>query len=362
MYRHRAPKPRERPEVDPLAHNGITAYLRRFLDWSASMNYSPRTVEIRDYACRRFIGWCDERGLTKPQDITKPILERYRRYLYHYRKENGEPLSFPSQHTRLVPLKAFFKWLAKENHILYNPASELELPRLHRRLPKHLLTHDEIERILNQTSLHGAIGIRDRAIIETLYSTGMRRMEAANLKLYDVDLNNGSVMIRGGKGNKDRLIPIGERACAWISKYIEEVRPGYVVEPDDGTVFLAEYGEPLHKGRLTDIVRKHIVAAGIDKPGSCHLFRHTMATQMLENGADIRYIQAMLGHSSLSTTEIYTQVSIRKLKEIHTATHPARLARTRTAEADTLPDADALFTALAAEADEDEAADGDEVA
>jgi integrase/recombinase XerD len=362
MYRHRSPKPRQRPDVDPLGHNGITAYLRRFLDWSAAMNYSPRTVEIRDYACRRFISWCDERGLTKPQDITRPILERYRRYLYHYRKDNGEPLSFPSQHTRLVPLKAFFKWLTKENHILYNPASELELPRLHRRLPKHLLTHDEVERILNQTQLHGALGIRDRAIIETLYSTGMRRMEAARLKLYDVDLSNGSVMIRAGKGNKDRLIPIGERACAWIRKYLDEVRPGYVVEPDDGTMFLAEYGEPLHKGRLTDIVRKHIVAAGITKPGSCHLFRHTMATLMLENGADIRYIQAMLGHSSLSTTEIYTQVSIRKLKEIHTATHPARLARTRIAEADTLPDADALFTALAAEADEDEGADGDEAA
>jgi len=356
MYRRTAPKPRARPALDPLGHNGITAYLRQFLDWSASMNYSPRTVEIRDYACRRFIGWCDERSLTKPQDITRPILERYRRFLYHYRKENGEPLSFPSQHTRLVPLKAFFKWLAKENHILYNPASELELPRLHRRLPKHLLTVEEIERILNQTSLHGAIGIRDRAIIETLYSTGMRRMEAANLKLYDVDLTNGSVMIRGGKGNKDRLIPIGERACAWIRKYLDEVRPGYVVEPDHGTIFLAEYGEPLVKGRLTDMVRRHIEAAGITKPGSCHLFRHTMATMMLENGADIRYIQAMLGHSSLSTTEIYTQVSIRKLKEIHTATHPAKLARPAHAlDAVEEPrERDALLTALAAESDGDE--------
>lgn len=359
MYRRTPPKPRPKPAVDPLDHNGITVYLKQFLDWSASMAYSPRTVEIRDYTIRRFIAWCEERGLTKPQDITRPILERYRRHLYHYRKDNGEPLSFVSQHTRLVPLKAFFKWLTKENHILYNPASELELPRLHKRLPRHILTTDEVERILNQTTLHGDVGVRDRALIETLYSTGMRRMEAANLKLYDVDMHNGSVMIRHGKGNKDRLIPIGERACAWISKYIEDVRPGYVVEPDDGTLFLAEYGEPLRKGRLTDIVRKHLDAAGITKPGSCHLFRHTMATLMLENGADIRYIQAMLGHSTLSTTEIYTQVSIRKLKEIHTATHPARL-RSVSHHGDAEGKEDALFITLAAEVEDDERDDADE--
>ena len=359
MYRRTPPKARTKPAVDSLDHNGITLYLKQFLDWSASMAYSPRTVEIRDYTIKRFIAWCEERGLNKPQDITRPILERYRRHLYHYRKDNGEPLSFVSQHTRLVPLKAFFKWLTKENHILYNPSSELELPRLHKRLPKHILTADEVERILNQTTVHGEIGIRDRALIETLYSTGIRRMELANLKLYDVDIPNGSVMIRHGKGNKDRLIPIGERACVWITKYLDDVRPGLVVEPDSGTLFLTEYGEPLHKARLTDLVRKHLDAAGITKPGSCHLFRHTMATLMLENGADIRYIQAMLGHSTLSTTEIYTQVSIRKLKEIHTATHPARL-RSVSHHGDEEGKEDALFITLAAEVEDDERDEADE--
>src|SRR4030065_383447 len=106
-------------------------------------------------------------------------------------------------------------------------------------------------------------------------------------------------MIREGKGRKDRFIPIGERACAWIEKYREEVRPQYVREPDDGTLFLTAYGEPLHNNRLSDLVRKYLDAAGIEKPGSCHLFRHTMATLMLENGADIRYIQSMLGHAML---------------------------------------------------------------
>lgn len=195
-----------------------------------------------------------------------------------------------------------------------------------------------------------------RTTTRTLIGASMMNPAASNQKLYDVDMNNGSVMIRHGKGNKDRLIAIGERACAWIGKYLDDVRPGYVMEPDDSTVFLAEYGEPLRKGRLTDLVRKYLDAAGITKPGSCHLFRHTMATLMLENGAGIRYIQAMLGHSTLSTTEIHTPVSIRKLKEIHTATHPARLRQVGhhgdEAGSDGTPAKQALLTALAAEADE----------
>jgi integrase/recombinase XerD len=312
-----------KPVPYPIAASGITPYLNRFIESSAVQGLSETTVEIRRRMLSRFILWCDERDLDRPQDITRPILERYRRYLYHYRKVDGQPLSFATQQQRLVPIKMFFKWLTKENYLLYNPASELELPKVHRRLPKQLLSAAEVERILNQTLLHGELGIRDRAIIETLYSTGIRRMELANLKLYDVDTSNGTLMVREGKGKKDRMVPIGQRAGQWIERYRDEVRPSLVVEPDAGYLFLHEYGEPFHGNRLTDLVKKYIQAAGVNKPGACHIFRHTMATLMLDNGADIRFIQAMLGHSDLSTTQIYTQVSIVKLKEIHARTHPA---------------------------------------
>jgi integrase/recombinase XerD len=322
MYRRNPPKPPVKPVDDVLAHNGITPYLRQFLEWSASMNYSARTNEHRDYSVRRFIAWCDQRGLTRPHDITRPILERFRQHLFHYRKKDGDALNIVSQAAHLAQLRAFFRWLARENHILHNPASELEMPRIGRRIPKHRLTVEEVERILNQTNVHGEIGIRDRAIMETLYSTGIRRFELADLKIKNLDFKSGEVMVNG-KGDNDRLIPIGERACAWARKYLDEVRPGYVIKPDTGIVFLTEYGEAFKKSRLTDLVRKHIVAAGIDKPGSCHLFRHAMATHMLDNGADIRFIQAILGHENLSTTQIYTHVSIKKLKEVHAATHPA---------------------------------------
>jgi len=301
----------------------MAPYLAAYLEALAVQGLSPRTVETRKRLLKRFMAWCAERDLHRPQEITRPILERYRRHLYHYRKSNGDPISFATQQQCLVAVKGFFKWLSKENHLLSNPASELELPRVHRRLPKQLLTHEEVERILNQTQLHGEIGIRDRAIIETLYSSGIRRMELVYLKLYDVDTRNGTLMVHEGKGKKDRMVPLGNRACRWIEHYRDEVRPGLVVEPDKGWLFLHENGEPLYKNRLTDLVKKYIAQAGIDKPGACHLFRHTMATLMLDNGADIRHLQAILGHSQLSTTEIYTQVSISKLKEIHALTHPA---------------------------------------
>jgi integrase/recombinase XerD len=266
--------------------------------------------------------------VTQPAEVTKAVIERYQRWIHHYRNEKtGRAMSTGSQFVRIVPVRTFFKWAARQNHTLYNPASELDLPKMEKRLPKHILTASEADTVLNLANVSSAFGLRDRAILEVFYSTGMRRMELLNLKLHDLDPERGTVMVRQGKGKKDRMIPIGERALAWIDKYLGEARPSLCVEPDDGTLFLSNLGEPFSPGRLTQMVREYIDAAALGKRGSCHLFRHTMATLMLEGGADIRFIQQMLGHAELSTTEIYTQVSIRKLKEIHTATHPARLER-----------------------------------
>lgn len=250
-----------------------------------------------------------------------------------------------------MPLRAFFRWLSRENLILSNPASELELPRVHRKLPAHVLSREDIERVMAQTTLHGELGIRDRAMLETLYSTGIRRSELVGLKLYDLDVRNGTLYVRAGKGERDRYVPLGSRAIGWLRQYIEDVRPELVIEPDEGWLFLHEFGEPFEKNRLSDRVKKYLIAAGIEKPGSCHLFRHAMATQMLANGADIRFIQAILGHAQLTTTEIYTHVTIAQLKEVHALTHPAERSRERPAFTSTEDEADELLASLAADVD-----------
>jgi integrase/recombinase XerD len=330
--------------------------MRDYLQALAIQNYSEQTIGNREFLLRQFIQWCQERGIADPVEVTRPILERYQRYLFLYRKKNGEPMSFRSQHSRLVPLRMWFRWMTRRNHLLHNPASELELPKLGQPLPKNIFSAQEVEQILQLCDVADSIGLRDRAIIEVLYSTGIRRGEVVALKLYDLSLDRGVVLVRQGKGKKDRYVPIGERAIAWLEKYIREARPQLAIEPDDMTVFLTAQGEPFCLDHMTSNVKARIDAAKLGKTGACHLFRHTMATLMHENGADIRFIQEILGHVKLETTQIYTHVSIRTLQQVHASTHPAALLGHSPATARPVPDpaAEELFSALAAEAKDDD--------
>ena len=311
---------------DPLARHLLTRYMEQHFEWMLITGYSADTIRARRIALKRFIVWCVERGLDRPQDITKPMLERYQKHLFYYRKPDGNPLTLGTQFSCLAPLKSWFKWLARENHLLYNPASELQLPKTPKHLPRAILSIEEVEAILNQAEPNNAQGLRDRAMLEVLYSTGLRRMELPHLALYDVDLNRRLVFVREGKGRRDRVIPIGKRAAAWVEKYLREARPELIVGESE-YLFLSDYGEAILPEYLAHKVKRYMEFAGVNKPGATHLFRHACATHMLEGGADIRYIQAMLGHANLQTTEIYTHVSIDKLREIHDATHPAKLER-----------------------------------
>ena len=300
-------------------------------EWMRVRAYSPRTLVTWRVALGWLFDWCEARGIDRPEAVTRPVLERYQRHLFLHRKKNGRPLSFATQKSRMTPVKSYFKWLTRQNVLLSNPASELEMPRPEKRLPRHVLTAEEAERVLAMADTSEALGVRDRAILEVLYATGIRRMEVVGLALFDIDFERGTALVREGKGRKDRMVPLGERALAWVDKYAREVRESWLVDTSEPHLFLNHLGEPLDSGYLTHRVREYVEAAKLasGKKGACHLFRHTMATLMLEGGADVRFVQEMLGHAKLDTTQIYTRVSIIKLSQIHAATHPgARLRRT----------------------------------
>jgi integrase/recombinase XerD len=210
----------------------------------------------------------------------------------------------------------------------------LELPKEEVRLPMNYLTVEEVESLINQTDTTQEIGIRDRAILEILYSSAIRRNELLALGLYDIDRSRRLLMIRQGKGKRDRVVPIGLRALQWLEKYLLEVRPWLLAgngrkklgnKPEESDrIFLGTTGKPISPVQLSQLVRGYIKSAEIHKSGACHVLRHTAATLMLENGADLRSLQTLLGHASLNTTQVYTHITIDRLRQVHDATHPAK--------------------------------------
>ena len=296
-----------------------------FLQACRMKNLSERTVEHHDAALSSFCTWATSRALHTPHDVTRPVLVSYQRALFHHRTARDRPLAFSTQHRALVTIRSFFRWLARTGHLLANPAADLDLPKVEQRLPRHILSVAEVEAVMAAVDLDDLFGLRDRAMLEVLYSTGIRRQELASLLVTDVDDERGVITVRQGKGKRDRTVPIGDRAAAWVRRYLDEERPLWATDPDCGVVFLSKDGEAIGLNWLTRMVAGYVDAAGIGKRGSCHLFRHTMATLLLEGGADVRFIQEMLGHVSMTTTQIYTRVSIQKLKAVHTMAHPATL-------------------------------------
>ncbi len=252
------------------------------------------------------------------------LLEDYRGYVSHYiDTRRRKRLDIASQRNRLTSVKVFLRRLHYLQLIETNPAEFFELPKVPKRIPRAVLTEQEFELILEHTLLYGEKGIRDRAVLETFYATGLRRMELGRLNITDLDFASKVVRVNGGKGGKDRCVPIAERACCWIQRYMKEIRPQWVHSDSGATLYLSSKGCPLTPGELSRVGRKYIHRAGVNKPGACHLWRHSTATLMLERGAGLREIQKMLGHASISTTQIYTHVTIQQLKEVYRRCHPA---------------------------------------
>ncbi len=274
-----------------------------------------------------FINWCEERDILSITTVSKSILESYARYLTKAPLGNkGNPLRAISQQSRLIPVRLFFRWLSDQRLLVYNPAKELVLPKETKNRLRDTLNVAEVEALLSTCNLKSDLGIRNRAIMEILYSTGIRKKELIGLKPQDINFDEGILKVTEGKGDKQRLVPIGERSLSWTQKYLEQVREKITFNNGhDSNLFLSRNGKALK--HLGDIIADHKKKAGINKKGRSHLFRHSMATLMLKNGADIRAIQEILGHAMLKTTQRYTHLCIDHLKEVHTKTHPAKSSK-----------------------------------
>jgi integrase/recombinase XerD len=233
-------------------------------------------------------------------------------------RETG--LSVRSITRNLVALRQFYRFLEKERVIQENPVPRLLLPVESRRLPT-TLTHDDVERLLNQPSPATLLGLRDRAMLEFLYATGLRVSELVSLHTQQINLEGDYLTVRG-KGGKVRVLPFGRWAEERLRLYLREVRPKLVQRRNSSVLFLTRSGKALTRQGFWKLIRRHALAAGIERKVTPHTLRHSFATHLLEGGADLRAVQSMLGHSDISTTQIYTHVNRAHLKKIHRRYHP----------------------------------------
>ena len=305
------------------ALHGIAVHADAFLSNLAARAYSPGSIEAHRWALRQFTAWAEARGANHPAAFVRADLEAYQIYLHHYRSpRGGKPLVTNTQLARLGCVRRFFAWLCRAGTIPANPAADLDLPRKQARpLPK-ALNEKEISSLLAIPNPGDPFGLRDRTMLELFYSTGIRRTEMSNLDHGDYDPHTRTLLVRKGKGGKSRMLPVGERAAAWLDRYLAESRPLFHHLPSETALFLSGYGTRFTPDYLGNWIKKLLKRCGIDKPGSCHLWRHSCATDMHRGGADIRYVQEMLGHARMETTQIYTHVHIDALREIHARCHP----------------------------------------
>lgn len=311
----------------PSAPDSLAAWIRRYVEALRIQHRSQADQKTRRSRLAHFNAWCSERGIARPQEVTHAHVERFQRHLFLYRKANAAPMAINGQRIALFTIEMFFRWLVRQQVVQSNPAADLELPKRTDDL-REPLTLIEMETVLALPDITTPEGLRDRAVLELFYATGIRRVELTNLAITDIEPERGTLHVRLGKGKKDRFVPVGERALAWVAKYEREARPALLQDPCERRLFLNQYGQPLSPDGLSWRVRDYFKQAGIEKRGACHLFRHTMATAMLDNGADIRHVQEILGHGQITSTQRYTHVSIARLKAVHAATHPAaRLER-----------------------------------
>jgi integrase/recombinase XerD len=290
-------------------------HLRSYLHYiTLEKNLSENTVLSYKLNLNRYLDYLESKRIKNADDIKEETIIEFLRTLSELL------LSAKSISQNISAIKGFHKFLCGDSLVKSDPTQNLTKPKIRKSLPE-VLTQDEVDLILKQPDTSGRLGLRDKAILETMYATGMRVSEALTFKQSDINFSDGFVRVFG-KGSKERLIPIGRSAITWIKKYQSEVRANLANENSKDVLFLNARGKPMSRMAIWDIVDKYTRMARIDKSVHPHTFRHSFATHLLEGGADLRAVQEMLGHSDISTTEIYTHIDREYLKEVHRTFHP----------------------------------------
>jgi integrase/recombinase XerD len=295
----------------------------RFADWLELRYTSRDTRQNYRNGIGGFWDFVVGLGLSSWAEANRDTLEEYRAHVFSRRhSRTGQPLRVGTQVSDLMSVKVFFKFLHREGYLLHNPASDLELPKVKKGLPM-VLTEAEILKLMSVPNVTTSTGIRDRALLELLYGTGLRNHELCSLTLDLLDLAGHTVRLQQGKGNKPRLLPLGQEAQSWLELYLEKVRPGWLRNSQCQAVFLGRWGEGhLQRASLSALVSRLGRQAGLGKAVTPHALRHSCATHLLRRGGGLRHIQQLLGHEQLSSTEHYTRVELTDLRKVLSRCHP----------------------------------------
>jgi integrase/recombinase XerD len=294
----------------------------RFAEYLAVRGTSPRTLETYRTELIHFFAFLDEHGVQSLAELTRDHLEGYRTFLFYQRSRSGRNLALSTQQVRLQAIRRFAKFLAHERYHLLDVGIHIELPRRTQTLPRVILTESEIVRLMEAPDVTRPMGRRDRALLELLYGTGIRNSELIELRLEHLDLARRLVHIVQGKGRKDRVVPLGGEAQAWLEEYLTRARGQLLHRGEQPQVFVTYFGGPIAREQLAIIVARHGRRAGLDKHVTPHVLRHSCATHMLKRGAGLRHLQVMLGHSSADTTQRYTRVEPSDLRKVLRRCHP----------------------------------------
>lgn len=276
--------------------------------------FSPHTVA--SYCCdlRQFKSYLNSISVNSWWELSR---DNILGYIYFLQKKRKAPATVARQ---VATLKSFCRFLQEEGFINDNPAATLDTPRVGRRLPR-VLSLGEVDDLLNRPAVTVEIGLRDRAMLELLYATGLRVSELLSLNVGDINLEEGYLRCMG-KRSRERMVPVSQLACEFVGEYLRKVRSRLVRGREEPALFVNHRGRRMTRQGFWKIIKRYAREAGIDKPIAPHVLRHSVATHLLENGADLRAVQEMLGHASIATTQIYTHLTRSRIREVYKNTHP----------------------------------------